>query len=184
MADVAVYRAAPSAGGQSYFFYRPSGSPGTDFVPIPWGTAGDKPLVGDFDGDGHNDAAVFRSSNATWYILRSSNGQVEQHAFGLADDIPVPADFDGNGTTDVAVYRPLTGIWYTSFNAQTNYGAIYFGTTGDVPAAADYDGDGRADAAVFRPSTGIWYFLNSTQGFAARQFGVTGDKPVPHAFVP
>ncbi|HEX9959872.1 MAG TPA: hypothetical protein VGB00_03005 [Pyrinomonadaceae bacterium] len=37
-------------------------------------------------------------------------------------------------------------------------------------------------SAVFRG--GAWYLLRSQQGFTGVQFGATGDKPVPAAFVP
>lgn len=183
-ADLAVYRDGSQTGGQSAFYYRPSGSPGVNFRTIVWGTAGDKPLAGDFDGDAKMDAAVFRPSLNRWYILKSVDGQVMQQAFGAATDIPVCADFDGDGKTDIAVYRPSQGTWYTSPDPQTNYGAIYFGTAGDLPVPADYDGDGKADAAVFRPSTGTWYILGSTAGFSGMQFGISEDKPIPGAYLP
>lgn len=182
-ADLAVYRDGSMAGGQSYFFYRPSGTPGVNFRAIPWGTTGDKPLFGDFDGDGKLDPAVFRPSNANWYILRSLDNQLMQKAFGLASDIPVPADFDGDGKTNIAVYRPSTGYWYTSTDPLINYGAVRFGTSGDVPVPADFDGDGKADCAVFRPSTGVWYMLRSMTGFTGVQFGLGSDKAVPNAFI-
>jgi hypothetical protein len=183
-ADLAVYRSGIGAGGQSYFYYRPSGTQGVDFRQIVWGTTGDKPVVGDFDGDGKLDAAIVRPSNTFWYILKSSNGQTTQLPFGLATDIPVPADFNGDGVTNIAVFRPSTCIWYTSTNPAGNYGAVQFGTAGDMPVPADYDGDGKADVAVFRPSNGSWYLLRSSSGFTGVQFGAIGDKPVPHAFVP
>ncbi|HLM61072.1 MAG TPA: FG-GAP-like repeat-containing protein, partial [Pyrinomonadaceae bacterium] len=182
-ADLAVYRAASSAGGQSFFYYRPSSQPTVNFNTIPLGTAGDKPLLGDFDGDGRLDPAVFRSSTVTWIILRSSINQITQTNFGLSTDIPVPADYDGDGAANIAVFRPSNGTWYTSTNPQLNYGAIVFGANGDVPVPADYDGDGKADAAVFRPATGAWYLNRTTSGLMGVSFGANGDKPSPSAFI-
>ena len=181
--DLAVYRDGSQTGGQSYFYYRPSSQPTINYQTLPLGVTGDKPLRGDFDGDGRLDAAVFRPSTSTWYILRTSINQVTQTTFGTAGDIPVPADYDGDGLTNIAVFRPSTGYWYTSTNPAINYGAILFGVNGDLPVPADYDGDGKADVAIFRPSNGAWYEQRSTQGFAGVTFGASGDKPIPNAFI-
>jgi len=180
--DLAVYRAAPTAGGQSFFYYRPSSQPTVNFNTIPLGTAGDKPLLGDFDGDGRLDPAVFRPSTATWIILKSSVNQITQTTFGLSTDIPVPADYDGDGQANIAVFRPSNGTWYTSQNPATNYGAIQFGANGDLPVPADYDGDGKTDVAVFR--NGTWYLQRSQAGFTGVAFGSAGDRPAPNAFIP
>ncbi len=184
--DLAVYRDGSLTGGQSFFYYRPSSQPGVNFNTIPLGVTGDKPLVGDFDGDGRLDPAVFRASSATWIILKSSVNQITQTAFGLSTDIPTPADFNGDGMANIAVFRSSNGFWYiarpTGIAAQ-NFDAVQFGANGDRPVPADYDGDGRADVAVFRPSNGSWYILRSTEGLTGVQFGTSEDRPIPNAFI-
>jgi subtilisin-like proprotein convertase family protein len=47
---------------------------------------------------------------------------------------------------------------------------------------ADFDGDGKSDVSVFRPSEGIWYLNQSTAGFAALNWGLSGDKLVPNDY--
>jgi uncharacterized delta-60 repeat protein len=181
-ADLTVYRDGSQTGGQSYFFYRPSSQPATDFITVQWGASGDKPVASDFDGDGRTDAAVFRASTGAWYVLQSSNNQPYSVQFGSNGDKAVPADYDGDGDADIAVFRPSTGRWYTSLNLGVTYGEVQWGQDGDVPVPADYDGDGRADIAVFR--AGTWYLLQTTNNFASVQFGLASDRPIPGAYVP
>lgn len=167
--------AAPNA--QMYFHFRPTrNNPNGAVTTIPWGTTGDEPLRGDFDGDGKADAAVFRPSNAVWYILNSSDGSVRFDSWGLASDRRVAGDYDGDGIDDLAVYRD--GIWHIK-GSLTGYRALQWGLSTDVLVPADYDGDGRTDIAVWRPSNGIWYVLESSHGGGSFvQFGQAGDRPL------
>ena len=134
-----------------------------------------RPAKFDFDGDAKSDVSVFRPTDGTWYLLRSTAGFTAQQ-FGASGDKTVPADFDGDGRTDVAVYR--SGNWFIINSSNNQFRAVQFGVSTDTPVPADYDGDGKADIAVFRG--GNWYYLSSLNNqFVAVQFGIASDKPVP-----
>ncbi|MGB7202943.1 MAG: FG-GAP-like repeat-containing protein [Pyrinomonadaceae bacterium] len=176
-ADVSVYRNE----AQSIFFFRASfNNPNGDVTYRPWGLNGDVPVTGDYDGDGKTDAAVFRPSDRVWYVLRSSNVTLQAVQFGLTTDKLVPSDYDGDGKTDVAIYRD--GAWWILNSGATSVSVTAWGLAGDTPVPGDYDGDGKTDVAIFRNAA--WFVNRSTAGTLIQQFGLTGDRPVPSAFVP
>ncbi|MEP7147564.1 MAG: Calx-beta domain-containing protein [Acidobacteriota bacterium] len=172
--DIAVFR--PSNG--TWYVIRSSN--GTTYG-VPFGISTDRPVQGDYDGDFKTDVAVYR--NGTWYIARSSDGTVQTSSWGLATDKPIPADFDGDGRHDLAIYRD--GVWWIANSLSGVPTVIALGTSTDIPAPADYDGDGITDIGVFRPSSGDWYVLRSSNGtLFGPNWGVSGDVPVPSAYLP
>jgi hypothetical protein len=56
-----------------------------------FGAADDVLIPADYDGDGKDDVAVFRKSDATWYWLSSANNTPTGLQFGASTDIPVAA---------------------------------------------------------------------------------------------
>ena len=177
-ADSAVFRES----AVTWFINKSSG--GTDI--IPFGAAGDKPVPGDFDGDGKADLAVFRPNGSTgteWWVRRSSNGVTFALQFGTPTDKAVPGDYTGDGKADVAFWRPSNGNWFVLRSEDSSFFAFPFGANGDTPVPGDYDGDGRWDAGVFRPSNNTWFIQRTTAGTLIQTFGITGDLPLPSAFV-
>jgi hypothetical protein len=190
LADPAVFRPMVTAndpgdpcGGSTAWYFRPSASAGVDYRYLCWGTNGDKPLNGDFDGDGRQDAAVFRPSDGVTYIRHSSTGQLRAELWGLATDRFVPADYDGDGKTDLAIFRPSNNTWFILNSSNNQAVIVTFGQNLDIPVPGDYDGDARDDIAIFRPTDGAWYRINSGNGSSsAQQFGQNGDVPIPSVF--
>lgn len=132
----------------------------------------------DFDGDSKSDVSIFRPSDATWYVMRSSQtGTYITAQFGLATDKLAPADYDGDSKADIAVYR--NGQWYVLQSQSGVLRVESWGTTNDMPVPGDYDGDSKADVAVYRPSESVWYIQRSSDGSLYwKTFGSPGESPV------
>ena len=96
--------------------------------------------MGDFDGDGLTDLAVYGYSALNGYsrfgILFSSGRPTMMIPFGGGDDLPVAGEFDGDGIIDIAVsgFSVLNG--YSRFailsSAGTPARAEPFGAMGSI----------------------------------------------------
>jgi len=155
------------------------GGPGSAQTTFTWGLSTDRPVPGDYDGDGKTDFSVFRPSTGEWYVVNSSSGSWSVWQWGLSTDITAPADYDGDGKTDRGVWRPSTGVWYVIRSSDGAWFTPTFGLSSDVPAPADYDGDGKADIGVWRNSDTTFYSLNSADNsFHAIPFTQSSTEPV------
>ena len=135
----------------------------------------------DFSGDGRDDYAFFRPSNATWHVNFSSALGDHTFSFGQTGDIPlVCGDFSGDGAADAVLFRPIAAMWYVRFSQDASVHSFSFGQNGDVPLlGGDFDGDGQPDATLFRPSTSTWYVrFSSTAQVHTFAYGTTGDIPL------
>ncbi len=176
-ADLAIWR--PSTGT----WWVMGGGQGSQQVSVQWGAANDKPVPGDYDGDGKTDFSVFRPDNnahtGTWYVLYSSSNSWTSFIFGIESDKVVQADYDGDGKTDAAVWRATDGVWYIYRSSDGGITYTQFGSNGDVPSPGDYDGDGKADVGVWRNSNTSFYSLNSSnQVMQTLGFTQSSTQPV------
>ncbi len=118
-----------------------------------YGTPGDRPVAGDWNGDGTHTVAVFR--NGVWW--RDTNGDGKRNHsdkptyFGQPGDLPVVGDFNGDGIDELGVYRD--GTWYIDTNANGVIDAedtvFQLGGPGDRPVVGDWNGDGKAEPGVY-----------------------------------
>ena len=204
--DIAVYREGTTANPQSYFYILRSSASPSEFLAQPWGTIGDKPVTGDFDGDGKTDFCVTRRINnqIVWIIQPSGGGAVRYIPFGFASDRenPTAADFNGDGRDDLIVTRTESNDNLTHYIGDASSGASIFGVqwgnSGFAPTTVffgDYTGDNRADIAVnygacnTNPTcdaAGSWWILETgSANYTVTKFGfpfnaqtMTGDRPV------
>jgi CSLREA domain-containing protein len=138
----------------------------------------------DYDGDGRSDLSLWSESSGRWQIVRSSDEQTTQTAWGAAGDLTLLGDYDGDGLSDLAVFRPGDATFYIKRSSDGSALVKPWGLASDVPVPGDYDGDGQTDVAVFRPSEGNWYVLKSSDGgYLVKAWGLGSapylDVPVP-----
>lgn len=181
-ADQIVWRPFDPQFGQGTWYARLSTTGSMRVVPWGQGSLGDIPFVGDWDGDGKSDFAVWRpdagSNTGTWHVLFAT-GNYTSLQWGAPGDQPLIGDWDADGKSDFAIWRPSTGVWWIVFSGGGYTGIAWGGgSLGDVPISGDVDGDGKSDITVWRPSSGVWYSMLSSGGTAFFQWGADGDRPI------
>jgi peptidoglycan/xylan/chitin deacetylase (PgdA/CDA1 family) len=152
---------------------------GYAFVDL-YGRTADRPVAGDWDGDGDVTPGVVRGS--TWYLRNSnSTGPADVVlSFGFSYDRVVVGDWNGDGIDTPGVVRD--GTWYLrTSNAPADNGrtTLTFGTSSYTPVAGDWNGDGVTTPGVV--SGGTWHLRSTnaaTSGKVVLTFGGAGYRPV------
>ncbi len=146
-----------------------------------YGTTGDVPVAGDWDGDGRDSIGVYRNGT---FFLRNSNtaGFADlQFPFGAPGDRPIVGDWNGDGRDTIGVVRG-NAVFLRNGNSAGNADVQFnYGVETDVFITGDWNGDGVDTVGAFRPSNGFVYLRNTnTTGIADTEFfyGLAGDRPV------
>jgi hypothetical protein len=117
-----------------------------------FGTAGDLPISGDWDGDGKDSIAVYRPTTGETFFtnddLSTTAGVanvvspgIDIVAFlGIAEDLPIGGDWNGDGSDSLGLWRPSTGEFILSDDNVGLRAVFVFGQTGDQPIVGDWDG--------------------------------------------
>ncbi len=189
--DIAVWRpvSAGQPDGNAYFYILQSQ---TNTVRIEdFGQSGDDPsVVGDYDGDGKADVAVYREGansgqQSTWFFrgsLNNPNKNITYVPWGNNGDFPSPGDYDGDGKYDFVIQRANNGsgvFWFMQSTA--GYKTQTFGYGTDTIAPGDFDGDGKTDLGLIRDIDGNlhWYYAPSSGGgYIETVFGYDTDYAI------
>lgn len=154
-----------------------------------FGSISDRPIPGDYDGDGKADFALLRDVGNQWEWIVDTNrdGSTDFRVkFGTDTDSAHPGDYNGDGVTDFAVTRVVGVKWQwiidTDHDGKTNI-RVDFGDYTDRPIPGDYNGDGITDLAVLRKLGGRWEWRLDTDrnGWpnVSHVWGSNQDIPVP-----
>ncbi|MEK7269321.1 MAG: Ig-like domain-containing protein, partial [Planctomycetota bacterium] len=157
-----------------------------------FGTTGDTPVVGDWNGDGKDEIGTFRAG--VWRLDLNDNGVWDgpaadrQCTYGQTGDRPIVGDWNGDGKDEIGVVRGTTWILDLNANGVMNASPtdrrFTYGNVGDIPVAGDWNGDRKDEVGVFR-SGGQW-LLDRNANFRwdgntldrYTVYGLTGDTPV------
>ncbi|HYC59400.1 MAG TPA: hypothetical protein VEK79_07525 [Thermoanaerobaculia bacterium] len=101
----------------------------------------DRPLAGDWDGDGIDTVGIYRPGRSTFMLVNDFGAGVAiGFTFGLRGDRPFSGDWDGDGVDGVGVYR-LDEILMQLTNDFGNTGIEFlYLSRGDVPVSGNWDG--------------------------------------------
>jgi hypothetical protein len=124
------------------FYLRNSNTNGIADLVFGYGnTAGDIPIIGDWNGDGTDTVGIYR--NGMFFLRNSNTNGIADLVFGYgntAGDIPIIGDWNGDGTDTVGIYR--NGMFFLR-NSNTNGIAdlvFGYGLSTDTPLIGDWDG--------------------------------------------
>jgi len=160
-----------------------AGAPDATFL---YQNLGDRPVTGDWNGDGRDTVGTFRTSNIQWYLLdtNTTGHATYNFAFGVAGDVPVAGDWDGDGRDTAGLFRPSTSTFYLrNTNAGGTANIIFrFGNREDRPLAGDWNGDGIDTIGLYRPSTSTFYLRNTnSEGSPDYSFAYGSSESLPVA---
>jgi len=170
--------------------------PGVD-KQFSWGSPGDTPVVGDWNGSGTTKIGIMNPSQAVWYLDYNGNftwdGPNVDKLFdwGSPGDIPVVGDWNGSGTTKVGIMNPSQAVWYLDYNGSFTWDGpgvdkvFDWGSPGDIPVVGDWNGSGKTKIGIMNPNQAVWY-LDYNGSFTwdgpgvdkLLSWGSPGDTPV------
>lgn len=143
-----------------------------------FGATSDKPLSGDWNGDGYSEIGAWRSG--AFFLDTNGNGLWDGPSvdktfrFGISTDTPIVGDWNKDGKDEIGVWR--SGKFYLDLDGSNSWnssldGVFSFGAATDTPLIGDWNADGIDDLGVWR--AGRFYLdLNANRAWNSGVDGI------------
>jgi hypothetical protein len=138
----------------------------------------DRPVAGDWDGNGTSEVGNFRTSSGGTTFLTNSDAGTRSVPWGFAGDTAVVGDFDGDNISQIGVRQRGAPNWYLRSKTGANAKVANVGATADYPLTGDWDGNGRDNLGYYRFATRTFYLRADSGLLTTVTLGVTGERPV------
>jgi hypothetical protein len=160
-----------------------------------WGSPGDTPVVGDWNGNGQTKIGVM-TPQAVWLVDFNGNftwdGAIidRQAHWGSPGDKPVVGDWNGSGQTKFGIFNPTQAVWLLDLNGNFAWDGppvdrqFSWGSPGDIPVLGDWNGNNRTKVGIMTPSATwlldyngnfVWDGVGADIQFT---WGTSGDIPL------
>lgn len=169
------------------FLARNTNLPGTAELTVQFGVSGDKPLSGDWNGDGIDTIGVYTPSQGRFSLRNTNTAGVAElsFVFGAPNQQAIKGDWNGDGVDTIGVFDPATNSYFLRNSNSAGAADFVFsfgaGGQGAIAIAGDWNGDGVDTVGFYVPSTGEFFLINTNAGGNADLqfvFGPTNAVPV------
>jgi len=139
----------------------------------------DRPVTGDWNGDGRAEVGVFRNTPSRGEFLKRVGSRTTSLRFGYPGDTPLVGNWGGTRRSEVAVRRPGTSTFLLRRETGRTTALTRLGYPTDIPLTGDWDGDGISNLGFYRPSTRqFWLRSRSGKSYSRVTWGASGQVPV------
>ena len=139
--------------------------------PFGWGYD-DRPIIGDWNGDGSDEIGVWQPSDLCFYLDVKGDGKwdsadkgVKFGPFGKAGDVPVAGDWNGDSRDEVGVWEPGSRHFYLDNDSDGLWDSAKgdlklgpYGESYDTPVRGNWHGGNKDLVGVWDPYTRLFHY--------------------------
>ncbi len=142
------------------------------------GNCGDRPINGDWDGNGKGDVGVYRSTPTGSEFRLQKPSSVRAFVWGAPSDTPFIGDWNGDHVTEVGRRQLGTTVFTKRLWNATSQAVSGVGSATDTPLTGDWNADEKTDLGFYRASDHSFYLRQPNGVLSRRPWGAAGDRAV------